>query len=389
MSALPLALSIWTFLLGAGLITPADGAIWWQGAEHLAIAAMAALLYLVYWLWVWPRRSHAWVVPLVAGMGLLALLDQMLGNGPDEEVLIYAAVVAGCGLAPTASLPAIAILALLTLISVGTTGVAFTPNLQTHVTGPASVERAMAVPMAVLSTATSALPVIVIGGGAVLLTFLARANAELHAARLRLARAAVDEERVRLSRDLHDLLGHSLSLMALKAELASRLLDRPEHPATAELEDLKLMARTTLADLREVVGGARLPTLAGELDGARIAAEAASIHLSIEDRRGGALAPEVEAACAWIVREGMTNVVKHSGARRCRLRIEQQDGTLSVIVADDGRGGAGTGRGSGLRGLGERISAVGGQLRVEPRNGAMGGFQLAARMPLGPEGSGL
>ena len=97
------------------------------------------------------------------------------------------------------------------------------------------------------------------------------------------------------------------------------------------------------------------------------------------------LAPEVEAACAWIIREGLTNVVKHSGARRCRVRIEQHDSTLLVMIADDGRGGTGSDWGSGLRGLGERIGALGGRLLVHPHDDLLGGFQLAAELPQRPE----
>lgn len=361
--------------------------VWTRGMGGIGLILLSVAVYLLFWLWAWPGRSRLRAALLVAAMIVFAGIEAAAGNGlvPGDYLWIYAALMAGCGLPLAQGLPAIALIGLITLIApgsavVGASGV--------HVQGNVSpalrqaVTALMAPQVELLTASATALPVLVVGGAAAGITFLARTNAELRVARMLLARAAVDEERARLSRDLHDVLGHNLSLIALKAELASRLLDRPEHPASTELDDLKLLARSALGDLREVVGGARLPTLGGELDGARIAAEAAAIDLSVDDRRPSALTPEVEAVCAWIVREGMTNVVKHSGATRCRLRIEQVEGGVSVTVADDGRGGTGTGRGAGLRGLGERIGAAGGQLLVQPHDGAMGGFQLAARLPL-------
>lgn len=370
--------------LGQGLLPdpgPKGGPV---SAEGQVVLVLAAAVYLFYWIRVWPRQSRLRVGSLVAAMALLAAAGLALGPNRrvGDDLWIYAAVMAGCGLSPRVSLPAIGLLAVLLQVLHGPAGVVVGASTVQVNLGGADASP-LTPPLLLVTMVARALPLIGIGCAAAVLTSLARTNAELHAAQAQLARLAVDEERARLSRDLHDLLGHNLSLMALKAELATRLLDQPEHPATEEIQDLKLMARSALADLREVVSGARLPTLAGELEGARIAAQAAAIDLLVEDEQAGVLAPDVEAVCAWIVREGMTNVVKHSGARRCRLRIEQHGGTVVVVVADDGRGGSGSVRGSGLKGLGERIAALGGGLDVRPRGGVLGGFQLAARLPAG------
>jgi two-component system sensor histidine kinase DesK len=213
-----------------------------------------------------------------------------------------------------------------------------------------------------------------------------RANAELRAARQEIARLAVGEERLRFARDLHDLLGHSLSLITLKSELANRLL--PEHPvqAATEVADVERVARQALAEVREAVGGYRRTTLENELAGARVALEAAGIGWRAEVD-AGALPPEVEDALGWTVREGTTNVLRHSRARHCEVRVERDSGTVSVEVLDDGRG-AGPGRGpdagpaggSGLAGLAERVAARGGRLAAGAR--PEGGFRLRVELPV-------
>src|SRR3954469_470474 len=152
------------------------------------------------------------------------------------------------------------------------------------------------------------------------LSGLIRANNELRAARAELAELAVAEERLRFARDLHDLLGQSLSLIALKAQLAGRLLpDRPEE-ASKHITDLQDVSREALREVREAVAGYRTPTLAQELAGARIAREAAGIEARL-DNPAVTLPPDVEAVLAWTVREGATNVIRHSGARRATIRI--------------------------------------------------------------------
>jgi len=173
-------------------------------------------------------------------------------------------------------------------------------------------------------------------------------NMELSAARAELARLAVAQERERFARDLHDLLGHSLSVIALKAELAGRLLVDGPADAAREVGELEQVARTALGEVREAVSGYRQPTLAGELAGARMALSAAGIEADVQDSRA-ALDPAVEAVLAWAVREGATNVIRHSGARHCTLRITSSLTDAGVEVIDDGRVDAvGNGNGVGV-----------------------------------------
>jgi two-component system, NarL family, sensor histidine kinase DesK len=213
-----------------------------------------------------------------------------------------------------------------------------------------------------------------------LLRDLRQRNAELSSARAELARTAVAAERERFARDLHDLLGHSLSVIAIKAELAGRLLpDAPER-AAAEVADLEDVARSALREVRDAVSGYRRPTLEGELEGARMALAAAGIIAQIEHATES-LSPEVEAVLAWAVREGATNVIRHSGARHCEVRLHGGGGEVGVEIVDDGRGVADVSEcGNGLTGLRERADAVRG--RLEAGAGTGGGFRLAVSVPL-------
>jgi two-component system sensor histidine kinase DesK len=211
--------------------------------------------------------------------------------------------------------------------------------------------------------------------------------AELRAAREELARLAVAEERLRFARDLHDLLGHSLSLIALKSTLAGRLL--PPGPETEraaeEVRDVEGVAREALREVREAVAGYRRPTLDMELAGAREMLEAAGIACRIENE-AGALPNSTDTVLAWAVREGATNVVRHSGARRCEIRVARDEEGARAEVSDDGRGPTpdATVTGSGLPGLAERVAAGGGSLEAGPL--PAGGFRLRASVPL-PNGA--
>jgi two-component system, NarL family, sensor histidine kinase DesK len=213
-----------------------------------------------------------------------------------------------------------------------------------------------------------------------LLRDLRQRNAELSRARAELARTAVAAERERFARDLHDLLGHSLSVIAIKAELAGRLLPDAPSRAASEVADLETVARSALREVRDAVSGYRRPTLEGELEGARMALAAAGIIAAIE-HASDALSPEIEAVLAWSVREGATNVIRHSGARHCEVRVHGGSGEVAVEILDDGRGaGENSACGNGLAGLRERATAVRG--RLEAGAGTSGGFRLAVSVPL-------
>ena len=206
--------------------------------------------------------------------------------------------------------------------------------------------------------------------------------AELREAREEVARLAVAEERSRFARDLHDLLGHSLSLITLKSALAGRLLPvTPEtERAAKEVRDVEGVAREALREVREAVAGYRSPTLAGELSGAREMLEAAGISCRIRNE-AGALPNAAEAVLAWVVREGTTNVIRHSRAQSCEVQLTRDGDEVRVEVNDDGRGPSpGETTGTGLSGLAERVAASGGSFEA----GALpaGGFRLSVSLPL-------
>ncbi|HEY3612364.1 MAG TPA: sensor histidine kinase [Gaiellales bacterium] len=223
-----------------------------------------------------------------------------------------------------------------------------------------------------------------VGIGILMLGFarLVRANEELLEAREDLARLAVAEERLRFSRDLHDLLGHSLSVIVLKAELAERLLPDDAERAARHVGDVRGVARAALGEVRDAVAGYRQPTLAGELAGARVALEAAGIAPQLDDGEF-ALPPETEAVLAWAVREGTTNVIRHSGAASCRIAVQPGPGQASAEVVDDGCGSAG-GSGHGLDGLRERVERLAGVLEAGTAPG--GGYRLRVTVPIAAAG---
>lgn len=206
-------------------------------------------------------------------------------------------------------------------------------------------------------------------------------NHELTEARAELARTAVAAERERIARDLHDLLGHTLSVIAIKAELAGRLLPRRPEDAAAEIGDVEQVARQALGEVREAVSGYRQPTLAGEMEGARMALSAAGIIAEFERSRV-TLDPAVEAVLAWAVREGATNVIRHSGASHCQVRVLAGLADAAVEVVDDGRGpvAADDDPGNGLAGLTERAESLRGRMEAGALPG--GGFRLSVSVPV-------
>jgi len=202
-----------------------------------------------------------------------------------------------------------------------------------------------------------------------------RAIRELRMARDEVARLAVADERSRIARDLHDVLGHNLTTITVKAALARKLLERGEtEPAAREIGDVERLSRQSLTDVRATVSAQRKASLPAELAGARAVLTAAGIEpvlpQATEDVR-----PEYGEVFAYVLREAVTNVVRHSGASRCAVTL----GDSWLEVTDDGRGMASTATGAagqGLTGIRERLGPLGGSLQVGHAPG--GGFRLRA-----------
>ncbi len=215
---------------------------------------------------------------------------------------------------------------------------------------------------------------------------LVNAVRQLRETRQELARTAVEKERLRFSRDLHDLLGHTLSVVVVKAEAVRRVLPHDIEAARGQAADIEAVGRQALTEIREAVTGYREGSLRTELERASSLLDASGIE-AVTRHEGAPLPAQTEALLSWIVREGATNAVRHSRASRCEIAVRNADGRVRLTVTDDGRGPVGSAQettgGTGLRGLAERLTAAGGRLDHGPDGGH--GFRLVAELPVEAE----
>ena len=323
------------------------------------VAGLLLLLALaLVWAWFWTRicagPDRRFMVPAIVAATLILIVFTLRTPPQYGSLFLYAVIMAGAAFRWRRAVAAVVILSVL----------------------------AGAIELARGETVTNStgqlLNDLLVGVAAVAGRLLVEANQQLSQAREQIARLAVGEERLRFARDLHDLLGHSLSVIALKSELAGRLIKTTPGLAAHEIEDIEKVARDALREVRDAVTGYRQPTLAAELAGAHEALTAAGIDYRV-DQDHVPLPPAVEAVMAWTVREGVTNVMRHSQAKRCSVRITNRDGRATVEVIDDGRGGMPK-PGSGLRGLEERVRERGGTLTAEPLPHE--GFRLRVTLPV-------
>jgi two-component system sensor histidine kinase DesK len=225
----------------------------------------------------------------------------------------------------------------------------------------------------------------------IIVSYLRLTNRELRDAREEIAHLAIEAERLRFARDLHDLLGHDLARIALQSEVVEALVPTAPDRAIATVREMGEAARTALQEVRAAVAGYRQPGLASELRGAAEILAAAGI---VYQHEGDPISapPAIEAVLAWAVREGVTNVIRHSRARHCTVRTTQDAACAGVEVSDDGHGLIDTPQavpyaldvgGSGLAGLSERATVLGGRCEASPR--PEGGFCLSVLLPLGKD----
>jgi two-component system, NarL family, sensor histidine kinase DesK len=205
----------------------------------------------------------------------------------------------------------------------------------------------------------------------------ARKSQALQASNEEIVRLAAIAERERIARDLHDLLGHTLSLIAIKSELAERLVHRDAESAAREISDVKNIARETLKEVRSAVSGIRSAALEGELAAARALLESSRVELTTR-QSNGALPTALENTMAMILREAVTNIHRHAGAKHVNVDILAEGSVAELIVSDDGRGGI-SAHGNGLRGIAERVKESGGSLEIRSPSGR--GTVLAVRLP--------
>jgi two-component system, NarL family, sensor histidine kinase DesK len=314
-------------------------------------AAFGFAVWGALWAWIWLRaagRNHnAEVVGLVAVTVVLTMFT-LIQPQPGGTFLVFSFIVAG------ACFPlrrALWIIGGLSLLQFGLAVIRLTD---------------------VATILNNLINSVLVGGVGIGARMLWESYRELVAAREEIARLAVSEERLRFSRDLHDLLGQSLAVLVLKSELVNKQLPSDTDETThQELRDIARVARKSLNDVREAAAGYRRPSLAMEVGNARNALRAAGIGLLVEDTLGR-VAAEQDSVLAWCLREGVTNVLRHSGATKCVLKLARTNGSATLELGDDGRGATTLdGGGAGLIGLRERVELAGGKFDVgsEPEAG--------------------
>ena len=227
------------------------------------------------------------------------------------------------------------------------------------------------------------LPVAFIGGvvmfGAMFGRIQDRRNAVLRLTQEEVRRLARMNERERIGRDLHDLLGHTLSLIAIKSELAGKLIDRDVSAAATQIGEIEAIARKALGEVREAVSGIRASGFSAELATARLSLLSAGVSLDARIPTLPELASSIESALALSLREAVTNIVRHAAADRVEVELQADPHSLALSISDDGRG-APIKPGNGLTGMRERIEQLGGRLVVDSAPGV--GTRLRIWLPL-------
>jgi two-component system sensor histidine kinase DesK len=340
---------LWVSYLGFFFISPimdhASLKLWLL--DGLA-AAVFLFLYLGLFILVHPRG-----LVHVAGMVLLGLLYQPINGGACTFFIYAAAMVPFCVESQGA-----AVVGLLTIGAIGAT-----EGLLLHVAGWALFYMAL-------------FPVI-IGAGNTFFAERNRMNRKLRKASEEIEHLAKLAERERIARDLHDVLGHTLSVITLKSELAGKLIDRDPQRAGKEIREVEEISRQALSDVRDAIRGYRSKGLFAELAQAKTTLETAGVAVRCDAAEIVKLPAMQEGVLSMAVREAVTNVVRHAHAHTCSLRLEQQNDSCHLEIEDDGRGGFQS-EGNGLRGMRERVEMLGGTLTRDTRVGT----RIAITVPL-------
>ena len=216
---------------------------------------------------------------------------------------------------------------------------------------------------------------LLVGSASIHFDELDRQDVALKLSQAEVRRLAVVAERERIARDLHDLLGHTLSLITIKAELAAKLMARSDQRAEQEIREVENISRDALREVREAVVGFRRADLDSELANAKLACAACGIEFTV-DRPNLDLSSDCGEVLAMCLREAITNVVRHSAARRCRVNLVREGRRMRLTVDDDGRGGT-IRAGAGLAGMRERVDRAGGEMTVRNSHGVT----LTVRIP--------
>lgn len=346
---LPVLMLVWTiWIFFVPIFQTGDGFRHWLWPT---LASFAGFLWLYWRVYYRSRTQVIWSAWAMAGLGLAL----MPFNPGAQCYFIYACAYFPC--ARTTRGAALAALAALTLYS---------------------VEWIVLLDYGWAYWINGALIAVCIGF--MNLNFIRKAerDAELRMSHDEVRRLAATAERERIGRDLHDLLGHTLSLITLKSELANKLFDRDAAAAKREMTDVERVARDALAQVRHAVTGIRAAGFAAELASAKLLLESHGMRLEYA-LADVAIPVDVETALAMTVREAVTNIQRHARATCASIALERMGGNLVLRIADNGRGGDIV-PGNGLSGMRERLAAIGAELRVESQRGH--GTTLTATLPM-------
>lgn len=354
---------------------------WVLGANERRMAfALGNLLYLVFLFLpalIPPMARPGWLAATLVSLPVFLVLNACAWRSQPAGVMWSAS---GMGALALALLP-------------------FNPAAHTYViyavaTLTASVPLKRAVPLCMVIFAaylawhlelgyplifagTTLLLAVSIGVGTAVAAAYERKDAALRLSQEEVRQLAQLAERERIGRDLHDLLGHTLSVIVLKAELANRLYERDRDAARREIAEVERVARETLGQVRRAVVGIRAAGMRAELVSARVALDAMGIALQHQVDTTG-LEADQETALALVMREAVTNIVRHSGADAVSIELKREGGDQVLSVRDNGRG-CGSTTGSGIRNMRERVQALGGELRLSGTEGTCVEARIPAR----------
>jgi two-component system sensor histidine kinase DesK len=331
---------LWMLYLGFFFIDPilshATARIW-----LLDLAGAAVFLCLYLGLFAIERPN---VLVHIGGMVLLGLLYQPINSGACTFFIFAAAMLPFCVDTKTA-----AVIGLATIGAIG--GI---EGLLLHINN--------------WTLFYSALFPMIIGAGNTFFAERNRMNHKLRKANEEIEHLATVAERERIARDLHDVLGHTLSVITLKSELAGKLIDRDPARAGKEIREVEEISRQALSDVRDAIRGYRSKGLAAELVQAKSTLETAGLTVQCDAATTMKIPAVQESVLSLAVREAVTNVVRHAQARSCRMRLEQQNGSFRLEIHDDGLGSS-SAEGNGLRGMRERVEMLGGTLERTNHSG--------------------
>jgi two-component system, NarL family, sensor histidine kinase DesK len=340
---------LWVVYLGFFFIQPIMDHV---SLKMWLLDALGALLFLFLYFGLFVLANPR-ALAHIAGMVLLGLLYQPM-NGGASTFFIFAAAMLPFSVESQAA-------AFAGLLAIGVTGAI--EGLFLHVGG--------------WQLFYSALFPVIIGAGNTFFAERNRMNRRLRKANDEIEHLAKVAERERIARDLHDVLGHTLSVITLKSELAGKLIDRDPQRAGKEIREVEEISRQALSEVRDAIRGYRSKGLVAELAQAKCTLETAGVAVRCDASTTMKLPALQESVLTMAVREAVTNVVRHAQARTCTLRLEQRNGSCHLEIQDDGRGGF-QNEGNGLRGMRERVEMLGGTLICD----SQAGTKLAITVPV-------